>query len=127
MLSMVQGDKWELYVPPELGYGERGHPPDIPGNAVLVFTMEMVAVDCDQKTLAFKCNLATGEGCSERELKYLEKSREWTVEKVSAELERLKKILAEDTPLREDFKEWIMRREYILILLKHQMTLADEL
>ena len=28
---MVEGDKWELYVPPELGYGEQGHPPKIKG------------------------------------------------------------------------------------------------
>lgn len=27
----VEGDTWEIYIPPELGYGERGTPPEIPG------------------------------------------------------------------------------------------------
>lgn len=34
---MVEGDKWEMYIPSELGYGERGSPPKIPGDSVLVF------------------------------------------------------------------------------------------
>ena len=39
MQMMVEGDKWEMYIPSELGYGERGSPPKIPGGSVLVFQM----------------------------------------------------------------------------------------
>lgn len=38
------GDKWKLYIPSELGYGDRGAGADIPGGATLVFEMELLAV-----------------------------------------------------------------------------------
>ena len=41
---MRPGDEMTLWVPPELGYGEEGAPPDIPPNSVLVFRMEMLDV-----------------------------------------------------------------------------------
>ncbi|MBX3478064.1 MAG: FKBP-type peptidyl-prolyl cis-trans isomerase [Brevundimonas sp.] len=41
---MKVGDEWVLYVPPALGYGERGGPPRIPPNAVLIFRLRLLAV-----------------------------------------------------------------------------------
>ena len=38
------GDKWKVYIPSELGYGERGAGADIPGGATLVFEMELLAI-----------------------------------------------------------------------------------
>lgn len=40
--KMKVGDEWLLYVPPQLGYGEDGAPPTIPGNAVLVFRIKLL-------------------------------------------------------------------------------------
>ena len=39
--TQVEGDKWEMYIPSELGYGDSGSPPKIPGGAPLVFPMEI--------------------------------------------------------------------------------------
>jgi len=41
---MKEGSKWQLFVPPELAYGERGAGPKIGPNAVLVFEIELVSV-----------------------------------------------------------------------------------
>merc|ERR1719510_1262892 len=42
MQLMVEGDKWEMYIPSELAYGERGAGGKIPGGATLVFEMEIM-------------------------------------------------------------------------------------
>ena len=44
MQLMKEGAKWELYIPSELGYGDRGAGAGIPGGAVLVFTLELLTV-----------------------------------------------------------------------------------
>ncbi len=41
---MKEGAVLRLTVPPQLGYGVRGDPPDIPSNATLVFYLELIAV-----------------------------------------------------------------------------------
>ena len=41
---MVEGDKFEIYLPPNLGYGDEGKPPQIQGGDVLVFQLELIAI-----------------------------------------------------------------------------------
>mmetsp|Transcript_32887 Transcript_32887/g.77929 ORF Transcript_32887/g.77929 Transcript_32887/m.77929 type:complete len:378 (-) Transcript_32887:144-1277(-) len=41
---MHEGDKWELTIPSDLAYGDRGSPPKIPGGSVLVFELELITV-----------------------------------------------------------------------------------
>jgi FKBP-type peptidyl-prolyl cis-trans isomerase FklB len=43
LLLMKEGSKWELFVPPELAYGEQGAGPIGP-NATLIFEVELVSV-----------------------------------------------------------------------------------
>lgn len=44
LTMMKPGDRWLVHIPSELGYGERGHPAGIPGNADLNFEVELVDV-----------------------------------------------------------------------------------
>jgi len=44
MQMMVEGDKWEMYIPSDLAYGDRGAGGKIPGGAALIFQMEIIKI-----------------------------------------------------------------------------------
>ena len=43
LLQMRVGDKWEIYIPSELGYGSFSQP-GIPANSTLIFEIELLGV-----------------------------------------------------------------------------------
>jgi len=45
MQLMKEGSMWELYIPPELAYGDRGAGGTIPPNSALVFEVELISVN----------------------------------------------------------------------------------
>lgn len=44
MQLMVEGDKWELYLPSELAYGDSGSGAKIKGGDPLIFTIELLKI-----------------------------------------------------------------------------------
>jgi FKBP-type peptidyl-prolyl cis-trans isomerase len=44
IVGMREGGRRQLVIPPDLGYGEQGAPPDIPPGATLVFVVDVVSV-----------------------------------------------------------------------------------
>ena len=71
MQLMGEDDKWKLYIPYDLAYGERGSPPKIPGYSPLVFEIEIHKVKSTggkpiaEARAAFKEALDDGSGSKE--------------------------------------------------------------
>jgi hypothetical protein len=121
MQLMVEGDKWEMYIPSELGYGESGSPPKIQGGDVLVFQMEIIKIKGATKP-AVKCNPISLDGCSEQEKEFVGKVSAWTADKQTAEVQRLTKMSAGH--MKPELQQWLSRR---LVILNKLIAAKDEL
>jgi len=42
---MKVGDKWQLFIPAKLAYGEQSPSPTIPANSVLIFEVELLSIE----------------------------------------------------------------------------------
>merc|ERR1712083_570404 len=107
MQLMVEGDKWEMYIPSELGYGDGGQGGKIKGGDVLIFRMEIVKIN-GKKVPAERCDVDTKKGCNEKQIKYLEKQDQETAEKRAAELKRLEGMTGGE--MKAEAKSWILSR-----------------
>jgi peptidylprolyl isomerase len=45
LVGIRKGGRRQLTIPPELGYGAEGYPPDIPPNETLIFVVDAVSVE----------------------------------------------------------------------------------
>ncbi len=125
MQLMVEGDKWELYIPSELGYGDRGSPPKIGGGDALIFVMEMLKIEGD-KVPAVRCDVVTLEECNEKEKGYVEKAKGkfQTSDAIQGEIDRIKRV---SKNVSDSAKSWANVRVKILSALKAVDTGAGEL
>merc|ERR1712151_1185825 len=89
MQLMVEGDKWEMYIPSELGYGDGGAGEKIKGGDVLIFRMEVLKINGAKKRAA-KCDFKTKENCEPDEVEALEAWGKKPLEELSAEVAKLK-------------------------------------
>merc|ERR1719445_394722 len=113
MQLMVEGDKWELYIPSELAYGDQGSPPKIgPGDA-LIFTLEMIKIKGD-KVPKLTCDPITLEGCNSKEKDYVKKAKSKfdDADALEEEIDRIKKAFSQVKS--ESLMEWSQRRTHIL-------------
>mmetsp|Transcript_95963 Transcript_95963/g.277125 ORF Transcript_95963/g.277125 Transcript_95963/m.277125 type:complete len:241 (+) Transcript_95963:46-768(+) len=92
MQLMVEGDKWEMYIPSELGYGDGGSGAKIKGGDVLIFRMEILKIKGNKKRAA-KCNLKTREDCDAKEIQLLDHWGKSSMEEIASEMLTLKKML----------------------------------
>jgi len=114
MQMMVEGDKYELYIPSELAYGTRGSPPKIPPDSALVFTIEMIEIKGD-KRVALRCNPNTLESCDDKMKAYITKAKAKFTDRdeLEEEIARLVKISG-NGGLKDDLTDWMQTRLFIL-------------
>jgi len=112
--EMVEGDKWELYIPSDLAYGESGAGKDIPGGEPLQFIIELIKIEGKDRLSRIVCK-AWEEGqpdCTEDEKKYAdqfthfinharnsgdEMCEEHGLKKLKADLATFKKMMGQET------------------------------
>merc|ERR1712094_51216 len=111
MQLMVEGDKWEMYIPSDLAYGERGSPPKIPGGSALVFRMEIIKIKGGKKP-AMTCEPSTLAGCNDKEKAFVEKMKSKDGEALKKELKRLQGM--NGGSMKPELQQWMQRRIVVL-------------
>mmetsp|Transcript_20621 Transcript_20621/g.41266 ORF Transcript_20621/g.41266 Transcript_20621/m.41266 type:complete len:233 (-) Transcript_20621:230-928(-) len=117
MQMMVEGDKFELVIPAELGYGDKGNLPRIKGGETLITTLEMLEIQGNKIAIA-QCNVATLDGCNEKEAEYIEKTTSRFGSDTTAmreEMERIGRIT--ETVESSQLRQWGDRRVWIIMEL----------
>lgn len=113
MQKMVEGDKWEIILPSEVGYGDNGDPPRVPGGNVAIITTEMIEIQGKKKRAA-QCNVVTGDACNEEESPVLDKYKTQNIDELKSALkqveERSQLVLKSDERKRITMEESILNR-----------------
>ena len=107
-----------MYIPSELGYGDRGSPPKIPGGSVLVFQMEILKIK-GGKVPAVRCDVKTLDGCGEKEKAYVEKQKAKGADAIAAEHSRLSKMSGGG--MKPELAAWLSARVSLLQKMKDEL------
>ena len=125
MQKMVEGNKWEMYIPSNLAYGDRGSPPKIQGGQALIFTMEIIEITGGRKP-AFNCDPTTLVACTEREKEYVKKavvSLKGDSDAIQEEIDHITKIILGDVGVKESTLQWSAQHVRIL---QELLKVADD-
>jgi len=109
---MVEGDKWEMYIPSELGYGDGGSGAKIKGGDVLIFQMEILKIKGAKKRATI-CDLQSKDGCEADELKVLDEWSSKAKADIDTEVKALKKKL--DGALKSGEREPLELKKKMLV------------
>merc|ERR1711934_1205381 len=115
---MVEGDKWEMYIPSDLAYGESGSPPKIPGGSALVFRMEIIKIKGGKKP-AMTCEPSTLAGCNDKEKAFVEKMKSKDGEALKKELKRLQGM--NGGSMKPELQQWMQRRIVVLTKMTKEL------
>mmetsp|Transcript_26267 Transcript_26267/g.37648 ORF Transcript_26267/g.37648 Transcript_26267/m.37648 type:complete len:240 (+) Transcript_26267:88-807(+) len=105
MQLMTTGAKWELYIPSELAYGDRGSPPKIGGGDALIFTIEILEIK-GGKTPAVVCNPVDLYKCNGEEREYAKKIQTKFGKDVEAMRKEIGRIERVTKDVDEELKHW---------------------
>jgi len=111
MKLMVRGDKWRIYLPSEVAFGDRGNPPTIRQGSVVIFVLEIISIRGGKK-LAHKCKVSTLKGCTKKEKKFVKRMNKRTIALINKELLRLKKMQLRQ--MKPRLRLWLQRRVAII-------------
>merc|ERR1712216_433937 len=117
MQLMVEGDKWEMYIPSDLAYGESGSPPKIPGGSALVFRMEIIKIKGGKKP-AMTCEPSTLAGCNDKEKAFVEKMKSKDGEALKKELKRQG---MNGGSMKPELQQWMQRRIVVLTKMTKEL------
>lgn len=109
MQMMVEGDKWEMYIPSELAYGDSDKGAHIKAGDPLIFQMEIIKIKGD-KVAASRCDVKTLEDCNEKEAAFVTKFKE--PEAAKKELTRLSGMDAKK--MKAELADWLGLRMKLL-------------
>merc|ERR1712010_173291 len=118
MQLMVEGDKWEMYIPSDMAYGESGSPPKIPGGSALVFRMEIIKIKGGKKP-AMTCEPSTLAGCNDKEKAFVEKMKSKDGEALKKELKRLQGM--NGGSMKPELQQWMQRRIVVLTKMTKEL------
>lgn len=80
MQLMVEGDKWEMYIPSDLGYGDGGSGEKIKGGDVLIFRMEIIKIKGNKVKREKVCSPKAKDECEPQQLELID---EWSKKSVT--------------------------------------------
>jgi len=112
-----------MYIPSELGYGDRGSPPKIKGGDVLIFRMEILEITGDKVPALPPCNVKTFENCDEKQKSFVEKMMSQTKDEISGALSRLTSM--DVSKIAGKAKDWIHMRITLLKQLLSEVHSGD--
>eukprot|EP00933_Yihiella_yeosuensis_P021432 TRINITY_DN1694_c5_g1_i1.p1 TRINITY_DN1694_c5_g1~~TRINITY_DN1694_c5_g1_i1.p1 ORF type:complete len:246 (-),score=54.98 TRINITY_DN1694_c5_g1_i1:38-775(-) len=122
---MVEGDKWEVALPAELGYGAAGSTGKVAPGDALFFTIELLEIK-GESVPAMRCDdVKDLKDCNDDAKKYVKKQREKEGSALQAELERLSGMTG--NAVKPDKQQWLHRRIKILKSLVQEKATNAEL